>query len=145
MSEKQSDVTIVIEQISRYEADADMKKTEAPKSNLIAFLQELKNALQVSHWNTTSYAEHLAFDKILDDVTDETDKFIESYQGRYGRISIPKSIDSHRVTGEYIETCIEDLNDLEKFGIKKSDTDLANIRDEVTGTLNKLKYLLSLK
>ena len=140
MSEKKSDVTIIIEQITAFE-----KTQEKSEENLISFLQELKNALQVSHWNTDSYAQHVAFDLILGDITGETDTMIEAFQGKYERISTPTSIRSHLISQEYIEDCIGKLNSPEKFGIKESDKDLLNIRDEITGTLHKLKYLLSLK
>lgn len=45
----------------------------------------------------------------------------------------------------FIDEYIKYLNEELSKSISEDDTDLLNIRDEMVGLLNKLKYLLSLK
>ena len=117
--------------------------------NLIEFFLSVQNQLKIYHWQTESYAEHKALDKAYEKISDLSDKFLETYMGKYGRI---KAKESFKFTlsnyGDDFKTHIEayvDIfsEDLQKQ-LKDTDTDLLNIKDEMLGTLNQLLYLLSL-
>lgn len=138
---------------------------------MLSFFQ-IQNTLRFSHWRTRSYAEHKALDKYLKKFLDNMDEFIEIWQGKYGRIDIKgKSIDMtvHKVNGKdlvrYLDVLIsffhgEKNKNCKNFNISgkknycgitlldiisEKDTDLLNIRDEIVGSINQLKYLLTLK
>ena len=52
--------------------------------NLITNLLTLHNQLKVYHWQTRSYAAHIAFGGAYDVLTLLIDQFIEVYQGKNG-------------------------------------------------------------
>lgn len=116
---------------------------------MISEFLTLQNQLKIYHWQTKSYAQHQAFGDAYDKLTDFIDEFVEVFMGKYGRISVDdmniklKDI-SELKFNEFIDSMINYLsNELNKN--IKDDTDLLNIRDEMLSTLNKLKYLLTLK
>ena len=56
--------------------------------NLFKFQLELK----LYHWQTKSFSRHKATDSLVPELLEFIDKFIESYQGKYGRVKSPKNI-----------------------------------------------------
>jgi DNA-binding ferritin-like protein len=118
--------------------------------NLVELFLTLQNQMRVFHWQTTSFAEHKAFGKTYEALDDLIDNFIEIHMGKNERpmakdkfnISLFNiSEDKTSVIDAYIDVLMEDLPQ----ALNEKDTDLLNIRDEMVGELNKLKYLLSLK
>lgn len=118
---------------------------------LVTNLLTLHNQLKIHHWQTKSYAQHQAFGGAYDSFSALIDEFIEVFMGKYGRIKSEKGFSIDLVNYEdlspvefidkYINFLIKDVTD--KLN-KETDTDLLNIRDEMLGELNKLKYLLTL-
>ena len=47
-----------------------------------------RNCTHLQHWNTSSYAEHMALGDFYDDVIDLIDSFVEAYQGKIGRAHV---------------------------------------------------------
>ena len=137
---------------------------------MFSFFQ-IQTSLKFSHWRTKSYSEHKALDEFLDKFIDNMDKFIEIYQGKYGRIDFKGRSGSmviQRVNGKdlvrYLDVLIGFFGGIRSKNCKKykidskktycgitlldiikdTDTDLLNIRDEIVGSINQLKYLLTL-
>ena len=117
---------------------------------IVTNLLTLHNQLMIHHWQTKSYAEHQALGGAYDEFSDLIDEFIEVFMGKYGRIesrdgfkielSNYKDLSAMDFCDKYIDYLI---NELPK-GLESTDTDMLNIRDEMLGQLNKLKYLLTL-
>jgi hypothetical protein len=113
------------------------------------FLQ-MQHQYKILHWQTTSFSQHKSFDEIVSSLMENTDEFIETYMGKYGRVIAAntfnisltnyKDTDFIALTDKYIGFLIG-LNDMLD---KSIDSDLLNIRDEILGSLNQLKYLLTL-
>ena len=122
----------------------EFDKEAAQVNDLVTFFLELQCALQISHWKTTSFAEHKACEQIYDAIHDLADNMIESFQGKNAKINCNPRVELHPISTHYIDSCISKLDDLKKFGVDSSDKDLINIRDEIVGSLNKLLYLLRL-
>jgi hypothetical protein len=118
---------------------------------IVTNLLTLHNQLKIHHWQTKSYAEHKALDKAYGSFSDLIDQFIEVFMGKYGRLESQngysielvnyKEISSSDLCDKYISYLVNELPNR----LEESDTDLLNIRDEMLGELNKLKYLLTLK
>ena len=118
-------------------------------SQFIKFQQQLR----ILHWGTRSYARHKAFDEIYAELHGVIDKFVEVYQGKYGVIKFPsgvkvdlenaESTDINKLLQEFCKVLIEVVPKEIQEG--PTNTDLLNIRDEILGAVNKLKYLLRLK
>ena len=119
--------------------------------DLITKLLTLHNQLKVYHWQTDSYAQHQAFGGAYDEFTGLIDQFVEEFMGQYSRIMNKGGfkVESSNITDKDPEKFIEEyiqylVTELPK-GLKPTDTNLLNIRDEMLGELQKLKYLLTLK
>lgn len=104
--------------------------------------------MKMYHFQTLEYGAHKAVDSYLSKFTDNLDKFMEVAQGIFGKFKI-----------KYLDIKFETLNDqnivenLNKFIniLRNCDqfintyTELTNIRDEMVGDINQLKYLLTFK
>jgi hypothetical protein len=147
--------TEVINQVKVEEAkQAAAKEIKAEvdgKGELIqTTLLQMQQQYKILHWQTTSFSQHKSFDEIVSSLIENTDEFIETYMGKYGRVIAAntfnitlanyKDTDFMVLTDKYIGFLIG-LNDMLD---KVVDSDLLNIRDEILGSLNQLKYLLSL-
>ena len=95
--------------------------------DLITKFLTLHNQLKVYHWQTESYAQHQAFGGAYDAFTGYIDQFLEEFMGKNARIMAKG--------GFKVELPKQ---------LKPEDTNLLNIRDEMLGELQKLKYLLTL-
>ena len=117
---------------------------------MINELLTLQTQLRIFHWQTKSYAAHQALGITYDSLSLKIDEFVEVFMGKYGRIesrggfkielSNYKDLAPMDFCDKYIVYLV---NELPKE-LESSDTDLLNIRDEMLGQLNKLKYLLTL-
>jgi hypothetical protein len=118
---------------------------------MITNFLKLQDQLRIYHWQTKSYAEHEAFGKTYEGLNDLIDEFIEIFMGKNGRIVSKNDFEiTLKNYGEgnvsnFIDDQIKFLSEELPTKISESDTDLLNIRDEMVGLLNKLKYLLTLK
>ena len=117
----------------------------------IHFFLQLRNQIKLYHWQTRIYARHIATDQILEKLDKNIDSFVEIYIGKYGR---PK------FTGTSSTIKLENFHDKDAFGfikdaanwlskklpkhLKKTDTDLLNIRDTILADLNQVSYLFTL-
>lgn len=117
---------------------------------IVTNLLTLHNQLKIHHWQTKSYAEHQALGGVYDEFTDLIDEFVEILMGKYGRIkgkdgfTIELKDYENLSTLDFVDKYVKYLIDELPKSIDTSDTDLLNIRDEMLGQLNKLKYLLTL-
>ena len=117
---------------------------------IVTNLLTLHNQLKIHHWQTKSYAEHQALGTTYDEFTDLIDEFIETLMGKYGRVKsesgfkIELSNYEDLSTVDFVDKYIDYLIKEVPKGLEETDTDLLNLRDEMLGQLNKLKYLLTL-
>jgi len=125
--------------------------TSNQSANIIPVLFRFRQQLHVYHWQTTSFARHKASDELLGSLTGFIDKFMEIFFGKYGRVAFPTEVnikignmsdeDGMRFLDEMINYYIEVLP---TYLNPKTDTDLLNLRDEILGSTNQIKYLYSL-
>lgn len=114
-----------------------------PIPTLIKFHQQLR----VFHWQTTSFAQHKAFGEIYDELNDIIDEFVETFTGKYGRnqanlrMEITLTSLSEEVLPRYLDAFTSFLESMDK---EIDDTSILNIRDEMLGQVNKLRYLLTI-
>jgi len=117
---------------------------------LVSELLQFQLSVKILHWQTRSYAKHIATDTLYKSLSDNIDKFVEIMQGKYGRvkfstdasisiINFDKKNDENLI--KYIQQWLE--TKLPKM-IHEDDTDLLNIRDEMLGTVKQTRYLFTL-
>ena len=119
-------------------------------SNVNLFLG-IHAQLKVFHWQTKGYARHNAFASTRDDLEGLMDDFIEEAMGQYGRFILDEETNTIKLANlselkplDMIETvCGALVNMSEQIDPKA--TNLLNIRDEILGKFQKLKYLLTLE
>ena len=104
--------------------------------------------VKLYHWNTTSYARHKATDQFLDKSSNNIDKFVEVFIGRYKvkpNISNIKLDDTYLTDTGIIDLLIQFREFLNNMTLIFKDTDLLTIRDELLADLNQTLYLMDLK
>lgn len=128
-------------------------------SEIISPLLTIQNQIKIFHWQTRSFAQHKSLDEAYSELGSLIDEFVETYMGIFGRIyaadgdfnlqltNIDYSLEGNGLSSNmisFIEDSIEYLKSYSEDIQLKDKSDLLNIRDEMLGTLNQLKYLLSL-
>ena len=121
------------------------------KAGEVAFvLMSLRDQIKVYHWQTITYSRHIATNDLLTKLDANIDQFVETYIGRYGRPSfsghtsrIPLKNIQDAGAGEILKTAIHWMTERLPAYLKKTDTDLLNIRDTIVGDLNQVLYLFS--
>jgi hypothetical protein len=104
---------------------------------------------------TLSYPRHKASDALIEKIDLLSDNFVEVYIGRYGRdkslnASLKKTLNLQLPTltekdiTEYFVEARDWLSEKLPSIIKKNDTELLNIRDELISELNQALYLFTL-
>lgn len=120
-------------------------------ASLITNFVKMQEQLRVYHWQTTSYARHNAFGGAYSDLDDLIDSFMETYMGKYGRVELQEgeTVDLYNIgalgLNDYLSTVTAFLLGFNDTLDQIQDSDLLNLRDEMLATINKLKYLLTLK
>jgi hypothetical protein len=133
------------------EVKTEVKAENDGKGEMIqTMMLQMQKQYQIFHWQTTSFSQHKSFGKIYESLDESIDTFIETYMGKYGRVisaskfnlemSNYSDLNFISATDSYIEFLINLSNMLDS----NRDTDLLNTRDEILGSLNRLKYLLTL-
>lgn len=118
------------------------------EKDLVCTFVEVLSQLKVLHWQTESFARHMAYDRIYKSMGDHVDGFIEAYQGKYKRIRVvcqPKILNINDNINAFVDENINFLTNGIFSYISEEDVDLLAIRDEMVKELNTLKYLLTLK
>lgn len=118
---------------------------------IIINLMAAQNQMKIFHWQTDSYAQHKAFDKVYKNLSDLIDDFVEVCMGKHGRpdfggeFNIPLFDFNSVNVDDYITSVIEFLISLSGVYQPEIDSDILNIRDEILAEFDRLKYLLTLK
>lgn len=110
-----------------------------------------RDQLKIYHWQTPTYARHKSSDELVDIITNQMDRFVETLQGsRNIRIKIPpkdKFIMFENQTDTSIlillSTFKKWLSEVLEKMLQPFDKDLSNIRDEILGNVNKTIYLFT--
>lgn len=119
--------------------------------NIVTNFLSYRNQLQILHWQTQSYAEHMALGSLYETFDGLVDAFVESFMGKYGRV-VSENLFTIVLFNYSDLAPLKFLAQVEKYltedvpvMLNQKDTDLLNIRDEMLGAVNKTKYLLTLK
>lgn len=118
----------------------------------IHFFLQLRTQIKLYHWQTRVYARHIATDKILEQLDQAIDSFVEIYLGKYGRTKLTGknavlSLQNVTEAGavRLLQGAVKYLQGALTKSLKPQDTDLTNLRDEIVGQLHQLLYLFSLR
>lgn len=134
------------------------RPTSVNTSLIVKTLLEMLNTVKIYHWNTLSYAQHKATDKLYEELNDSIDTFVEILLGKTDRriekmvqmcrhydfkatskTEEPNPVEFKQKIHEYRRF----LTDLNRVFSSNKDSDLLNVRDEIVGQLNQFLYLFS--
>ena len=121
-------------------------KGELSLESIAAKLTYFHEQLHLTHWQTTSYAEHQATGALYDYVHDFKDGLIEKIMGYTGKRPTPYKIEA--LTNCTANQCVADLlsfaSQLKAYGERNGFHDVCNLADSLSGEAAKSKYLLTL-
>lgn len=121
------------------------------KEELIKKLVQIQLQWKFLHWQTHGDAKHRLYGKIYDKLGELIDEFTETMMGKYGRPEFQSEFGlmfqdiSSLNMQNFMDAITEFLVSFSDELDSKYDTDLLNLRDEMLGTINKSKYLITLK
>lgn len=116
--------------------------------DLVKQFQEIGAQVKMWHWQTSFYPEHVALGSFYDSWDDLTDKFIETYAGKYQRPeSSPLVLIDYKDGAplNYLKKVASTMASPSVRALANKDTDLLNILDELTSEASRTAYLLTLK
>jgi hypothetical protein len=123
-----------------------MKSGELNLETIAGKLTYFHEQLHLTHWQTTSYAEHQALGGLYDYVHDFKDGVIEKLMGYTGKRPAPYKIEAlTNCTGnECVSNLLSFASSLKSYAESNSYHDIANLADALSGEAAKTKYLLTL-
>ncbi len=108
----------------------------------------LRDQTHIFHWQTTSYARHMAFGGFYDAYLLLVDKLAEAMIGLHGRPQFSDGeIELVSYSEESVMECIEAARELflgQGTQLAGDNSEIKNIIDEIIAEIDKLKYLLTL-
>lgn len=119
-------------------------------TDYVTFFFELSNNTKLYHWMTASFARHKASDELFASITELSDRFMETFMGKYGRpkqataTTLALKCFTDKSIVQYLKNCIAYLEGDFAKPLNKEDTDLINIRDEILGKIKQTLYLFTL-
>ena len=117
-------------------------------NHFVTFLFTLQMSTKLYHWNTLSYARHMATDRFMDKLNELTDRFVETFIGKYNIKPlfpvVPITIELIKKDKmiELYKNSKDILKHLEKI---TRDTDLLGIRDDLLSYVEQTIYLFRLQ
>jgi hypothetical protein len=93
------------------------------------------------HWSTDSYSKHIALAEYYDEIVPLTDQFVESYMGKYGKITkFPNQYHQPKEPVQYLKSLQGFVEEIRKD--LPQDSELQNIVDEIADLINSTLYKL---
>lgn len=114
---------------------------------IINLLLQFRTDIKIYHWQTESFAYHKISDELLSSIDDLSDKLVEALLGILNiRPEVNSSILVRDVNKDLL---LNELNGVSNVLRNKTKimtfSEIANIRDELLGAIDKAKYLMTFK
>ena len=127
---------------------SEMEGADNPQEELLCEMLEASAQAKVFHWQTSSLGEHDALGEFYEGFNDLMDKFIESYQGCYGRIMLGCDLEVKPYTMDAPVAFLTSFKEYIQTGARMmvmGNTALSNILDEINGLVEQTLYRLTFK
>ena len=109
---------------------------------LLQYLLVAANVSKKLHWETKSFAMHLALDELNSTLHDFTDRLAEEYFGAYGTIADIQVNDAQVVQSSPLDFISDLVLKLEQFKSVLGNAPLQNTFEELQSAVFKVKYKL---
>lgn len=111
-------------------------------NELLSYLLVVRNHAHILHWQTRSFAKHLALGELYDGISDLTDEIAEIHMGT-SSVTVSPQPYSHPLSDDPIEFITTLYAFLVGMAAVCADSDgLKNKYDELLGLVSKTKYKL---
>ena len=130
------------------QSSSESGEMEDPQEELLCEMLEASAQAKVFHWQTSSFAEHEALGDFYEAFNPLMDKFIESYQGCYGRMMMGCDMEVKPYTLDAPITFLEEFKSYISGGARMlviGNPALTNILDEINGLVDQTIYRLTFK
>ena len=123
----------------------------APEQELVTTLLTFCVQVKLWHWQTLSFSAHKALDWYNDELATQKDLFVEAMLGYLGDNRLPVQIEGlEKFVNFDVAVALLKMDEFMERLIAARDffegkADLQNIIDEMCASVNKLKYLISLR
>ena len=130
------------------QSSSGAEEKENPQEELLCEMLEASAQAKVFHWQTSSFAEHEAMGEFYEEFNELMDKFIETYQGCYGRIMLGCDMEVKPYT---MDAPVAFLTSFKGYVsgdarmLVMGNTALSNILDEINGLVEQTLYRLTFK
>ncbi len=116
-------------------------------SSIINLLFQFRTDIKMFHWQTDSFAYHKISDELLSLIDDLSDKLVEALSGLLNiRPKVNCSIMVRNIDLDLFLNELDEVSDVLRNATKiVKFSEIANIRDEILGEIDKAKYLMSFK
>ena len=110
---------------------------------LVAKVFSTRGVAHLQHWNTPSYAQHVALGNFYESIIEDIDKIVECYQGLFGKITIPE-LPAVLASKNITKTLEEDMAWISdnRNKICKGISAIENLVDNLSGTYLQTLYKL---
>lgn len=119
-----------------------------PSQDFVKELFQFQLELKMYHWQTYKHPRHRATDKLMTELLEFIDLFVEAYMGKYKRVQTPTPIELRKnITDRNVVSKL--MNPFANF-LKKWKKDLVgedefiNLIEELQIEVEKTKYLMTL-
>ncbi len=105
--------------------------------------------IKLFHWSIMKYSAHIALDKLHSELSENIDKFVEIYIGKFNKQPLNKFTINMTATSDCVN--LYSYLDINRENLKKIRTslnktsELQNIIDEMLGNIDQCIYLLRLE
>jgi DNA-binding ferritin-like protein len=115
---------------------------ESIASKMLMFYEHL----HLIHWQTVSFAEHKATNKLYDYLHEFRDDLMEKLMGYTGKKPVPYKLESlsNISAGALAVEMSNFASALKQYGEMNAYHDVCNLADSLSGEVSKFKYLLTL-
>lgn len=143
MASPKSILTIAIGKIGPEKEEAG-EQGECALNELVERVFSTRNLVHFAHWNTGSFASHMALGELYDSIVDEVDNLVETYQGEFGLLTGLET-ECAKLDKDIVAIIQEDATWLKqnRKSIAKGSTVIENLLDGLTGAYNKILYKLN--
>jgi len=118
--------------------------SEPAINELVEKVFTTRNLVHFAHWNTNSFAQHMALGDLYDQIVEDVDNIVETYQGEFGLLKGLET-DSACLEGDIIARIKGDSDWIKanRTAISNGSSTIQNLLDSLTNTYNRTLYKLN--
>jgi hypothetical protein len=120
------------------------EESEPAINELVEKVFTTRNLVHFAHWNTNSYASHMALGELYEDIVEDTDHIVEVYQGEFSTLLQGLETGCAKLDGDIIARIKADAEWVKanRLRIANGSTTVQNLVDGLTATYYQTIYKL---